>query len=156
MTSRLWPVSTRAGEPCGGFFLTWSISALQRCVSLWISSMYTYVYIYPLPLQPPSHPPFRRPRSSQSTELTLDRRLTVSLVFLRHISGSSIVSRPSGVGPGWRHGSKSGYWNNQARVDVVWTRVVAVQEEKWLDLGYVLNWRYISYTWSFFGGLNLI
>ena len=93
------------------------------CTTSWISYMYTHI---PFLFSLPPTLPFCRSRSSQSRELSLDRRVTVSHVFLRHVSGSSIVSRLLQVGPGWRHGGKSGYWNNQARVDVVWTRVVAV------------------------------
>ena len=43
-------------------YLYWSIIALQWCVCFccttnWISDMYTYIP-HPLPLEPPSHPPY--------------------------------------------------------------------------------------------------
>ena len=56
-------------------FFNWSLTAFQSCGSfLCITNLYSYVYVCPLPFEPPSHPnppsPSHPSRSSQSTNLS--------------------------------------------------------------------------------------
>lgn len=60
----------------------------------------------------------------------LGRGVTVAHIFLSNCSPSYVQTRVLGVGQEQKHGDKSGYCNNSASVDIVWTRVGAVEGKR--------------------------
>ena len=66
------------------FFFSWVIVALQCCTTKWISCL--FIYIYPLPLDPPSHllhlTPLNHPRTPSSAPCIIQQEQQVSISYM--------------------------------------------------------------------------